>query len=196
MKVLVRTFSDGSIAIETPNQRVIAELMSGGKLRPENMEQDVQNQMKGGIPEAAARAWSNALVSGGLTEDEVMELYKNRRPSTENCTCEIIDNLVVEDGANDFKEARELVGGAIKANMTKARAIHLTEIRRVRNAELVKEDVTFMRAVEAGDTSAQATIATKKQTLRDIPATFDITTDVDTPEKLKAKWPPELPARE
>jgi hypothetical protein len=53
-----------------------------------------------------------------------------------------------------------------------------------------------MRAVEAGDTSAQATIATKKQTLRDIPATFDITTDVDTPEKLKAKWPPELPARE
>jgi len=32
--------------------------------------------------------------------------------------------------------------------------------------------------------------------LRDIPATFDLTTDVDTPEKLKAKWPTELPARE
>ena len=84
----------------------------------------------------------------------------------------------------------------INVNMTKARAIHLTEIRRVRNAELVKEDVTFMRAVEAGDASAQSTIATKKQTLRDIPATFDITTGVDTPEKLKAKWPAELPARE
>jgi hypothetical protein len=80
--------------------------------------------------------------------------------------------------------------------MTKARAIHLEEIRRVRNAELVKEDVTFMRAVEAEDTDAQATIKTKKQTLRDLPATFDITTDVDTPEKLKAKWPAELPARE
>jgi len=39
-------------------------------------------------------------------------------------------------------------------------------------------------------------VATKKQTLRDIPATFDITTGVDTPEKLKAKWPDELPARE
>jgi hypothetical protein len=84
----------------------------------------------------------------------------------------------------------------INVNMSKARAIHLTEIRRVRNAELVKEDVTFMRAVEAGDTDTQATIATKKQTLRDLPATFDITTDVDTPEKLKAKWPSELPARE
>ena len=85
---------------------------------------------------------------------------------------------------------------AISVNMTKARVVHLAEIRRVRNAELVKEDVTFMRAVEAGDTDAQATIATKKQTLRDIPATFDITTDVDTPEQLKAKWPSELPARE
>jgi len=84
----------------------------------------------------------------------------------------------------------------VNVNMTKARAIHLEEIRRVRNAELVKEDVTFMRAVEAEDTDAQATIKTKKQTLRDLPATFDITTDVDTPEKLKAKWPSELPARE
>ena len=84
----------------------------------------------------------------------------------------------------------------INVNMTKARAIHLEEIRRVRNEELVKEDVTFMRAVEADDTDAQATIKTKKQTLRDLPATFDITTDVDTPEKLKAKWPTELPARE
>ena len=84
----------------------------------------------------------------------------------------------------------------INVNMAKARAIHLEEIRKVRNAELAKEDVTFMRAVEAGDTDTQATIATKKQTLRDIPATFDITTGVDTPEKLKAKWPTELPARE
>ena len=84
----------------------------------------------------------------------------------------------------------------INVNMTKARAIHLEEIRKVRNAELVKEDVTFMRAVEAEDTDAQATIKTKQQPLRDIPATFDITTDVDTPEKLKAKWPTELPARE
>ena len=84
----------------------------------------------------------------------------------------------------------------INVNMTKARAIHLEKIRLVRNAELVKEDVTFMRAVEAGDTDTQATIATKKQTLRDIPASFDITTGVTTPELLKAKWPAELPARE
>ena len=82
----------------------------------------------------------------------------------------------------------------INVDVTKARAIHLTEIRRVRNEELVAKDITFMRAVEAGDTSAQSTIATEKQVLRDIPQTFDLTTD--TPEQLKALWPTELPARE
>jgi hypothetical protein len=84
----------------------------------------------------------------------------------------------------------------VSVNMTKARAIHLTEIRRVRNEELTKLDVPWMKAAEAGDASAQATIATEKQTLRDIPATFDITTGVTTPELLKARWPAELPARE
>jgi hypothetical protein len=83
----------------------------------------------------------------------------------------------------------------IVINMTKARAIHLREIRRVRNDELVKEDVTFMRAVEAGDTDSQATIATKKQVLRDIPATFSLDGYAD-PDALKAAWPTELPARE
>ena len=84
----------------------------------------------------------------------------------------------------------------VNVNMTKARVIHMDAIRVVRNAELAAKDITFMRAVEAGDTSAQATIGTEKQVLRDIPATFNITTGVTTPAQLKARWPAELPARE
>jgi len=84
----------------------------------------------------------------------------------------------------------------INVNMTKARDIHMDAIRAERNKELAAKDITFMRSVEDADTDAQATIKAEKQTLRDIPATFDLTTDVDTPEKLKAKWPTELPARE
>ena len=76
------------------------------------------------------------------------------------------------------------------------RTFHMNLIREVRNRELFAKDIEFMRAVEAGDTDAQATIGTEKQVLRDIPATFDITTDVDTPAALHAKWPSELPARE
>ena len=83
----------------------------------------------------------------------------------------------------------------IGVNMTKARVIHLTEIRRARNAELVKEDVNMLKAIEAGDTDTQATVATKKQTLRDIPASFSLEGYAD-PATLKAAWPSELPARE
>jgi hypothetical protein len=84
----------------------------------------------------------------------------------------------------------------INVNMTKARTIQMDAIRAERNKELAAKDITFMRAVEDADTDAQATIKAEKQVLRDLPATFDITTDVDTPEELKAKWPTELPARE
>ena len=84
----------------------------------------------------------------------------------------------------------------IVINMPKARGIQMDEIRKVRNTELAAKDITFMRAVEAGDTAAQSTIKTEKQVLRDLPATFDITTDAGTPELLKVKWPTELPARE
>ena len=84
----------------------------------------------------------------------------------------------------------------INVNMTKARTIHMDVIRAERNKELAAKDITFMRAVEAGDASAQSAIGTEKQVLRDLPATFDITTDAGTPELLKAKWPTELPARE
>jgi len=78
-------------------------------------------------------------------------------------------------------------------NMEKARGIQMDKIRAVRNKELVAKDIEFMRAIEDGDTDVQATIKAKKQELRDIPQTFDLTTDNDTSEELKQKWPEGLP---
>jgi len=75
-------------------------------------------------------------------------------------------------------------------NMPKARGIQMDKIRAVRNKELAKKDIEFMEALEADDGSHKA-IATEKQVLRDIPQTFDLTTD--TPEELKEKWPEGLP---
>ena len=74
----------------------------------------------------------------------------------------------------------------IKINMEKARGIQMDKIREMRNKELAKKDIEYMKALEADDGSAKA-IATEKQALRDIPQTFDLTTD--TPEQLKEKWP-------
>ena len=78
----------------------------------------------------------------------------------------------------------------IKVNMPKARGIQMDKIRVMRDKELAKKDIEYMKALEANDGSAVA-IATKKQELRDIPQTFDLTTD--TPEQLKDKWPEGLP---
>jgi len=78
----------------------------------------------------------------------------------------------------------------IVINMPKARGIQMDKIREVRNKELAKKDIEFMKALEADDGSSAA-IAVEKQTLRDIPQTFDLTTD--TADELKQKWPEGLP---
>ena len=78
----------------------------------------------------------------------------------------------------------------IVVNMEKARGIQMDNIRIVRNKELAKKDIEYMKALEADDGSHTA-IAAEKQVLRDIPQTFDLTTD--TPEELKQKWPDGLP---
>ena len=78
----------------------------------------------------------------------------------------------------------------IKINIEKARGIQMDKIREMRNKELAKKDVEYMKALEADDGSAKA-IAAEKQALRDIPQTFDLTTN--TADELKEKWPEGLP---
>jgi hypothetical protein len=134
---------------------------------------------------------------GGATEDEVIDYILRqeiKRGLIKKDSYWIVDKADLPPDREYFN-AWEWDDGAT-VNMTKARAIHLAEIRRVRNLELDKEDINMLKAIEAGDASAQSTVATKKQVLRDLPATFDITTDVGTPELLKGKWPSELPDRE
>lgn len=75
----------------------------------------------------------------------------------------------------------------INVNMQKARDIHRDKIRAARNPKLAAKDVDFMRAVEAGDTDAQATVAAEKQALRDATAAAAIDA-ATTPDALKAAW--------
>jgi hypothetical protein len=94
-------------------------------------------------------------------------------------------------GDEPFCDCWEWVDGAVQVHMPTARGVHMDKIREVRNNELTKKDIEFMRAIEDGDIDAQASIKAKKQELRQIPQTFDLTTD--TPEELKEKWPEGLP---
>ena len=59
---------------------------------------------------------------------------------------------------------------AIKINLTKAKDIAKDNLRAERTPVLASLDVSYMRAVESGNTELQTAIAEQKQTLRDITA--------------------------
>ena len=71
--------------------------------------------------------------------------------------------------------------------MTKAKEIFKDKIREVRKPLLEAEDVTYMKALEAGDSSAQSACVTKKKALRDATSTSAIDA-ADTITKLKTAW--------
>ena len=86
-----------------------------------------------------------------------------------------------------FRNAWSLSGTTITEDMTAAKKIFKDKIREARAPLLEEQDVAFMKALEAGDSSAQAASVTKKKALRDAPAAQAIT-DADTIAKLKAAW--------
>ena len=65
-----------------------------------------------------------------------------------------------------FRNAWSLSGTVITEDLTAAKVIFKDKIREVRKPLLDEQDVLFMKALEDGDTSAQNTIKTKKQTLK------------------------------
>ena len=87
----------------------------------------------------------------------------------------------------DFRGAWSLSGSVISEDMAKAKEIFKDKIREVRKPLLDAEDVTYMKALEAGDTDAQAASVAKKTALRDAPAASAITNASDI-AGLKAAW--------
>ena len=107
---------------------------------------------------------------------------------------EISENDIPANRTVALRDAWEDDGSKINVNLTKARAGKTNEIRPERNKRLSDLDVSFMRAVEAGDTGQQSSIATLKQKLRDLPATIQSDLNaLDTPDKLE-KFQPEWPS--
>ena len=86
-----------------------------------------------------------------------------------------------------FRGAWSLNGSVISEDLTKAKEIFKDKIREVRAPLLEAEDVVYMKALEADDTSAKTASVNKKKALRDAPAAKAIT-DADTIAKLKAAW--------
>lgn len=73
-------------------------------------------------------------------------------------------------------------------DLSRARTLHMDNIRQARDKALIALDVPFMRAVESGDLAEQQRIREEKQRLRDIPSTFDLSIYA-TATEIKAAWP-------
>ena len=94
---------------------------------------------------------------------------------------------VTKPSDRHFRGAWVLNGDVISEDMTKAKEIFKDKIRSVRQPLLDAEDVVYMKALEASDSSAQAASVAKKKKLRDAPADTAIE-NADTTAKLKAAW--------
>ena len=86
-----------------------------------------------------------------------------------------------------FRGAWTLSGKTISEDLAVAKTIFKDKVREARTPLLAAEDVVYMKALEAGDSSAQSASVTKKKALRDAPAASAISS-ADTIAKLKAAW--------
>ena len=86
-----------------------------------------------------------------------------------------------------FRDAWSLSGSTITEDVTASKVLFKDKIREVRTSLLEALDVDYMKALEAGNSSAQTTAKNKKQALRDVPAAAAIEVASDITE-LKAAW--------
>jgi len=100
-----------------------------------------------------------------------------------------IDASTVSSKPSDrhFRNAWAISGKVISEDMTKAKEIFKDKIREVRKPLLEAEDVVYMKAMEADDSSAKTASVNRKTALRDAPAASAIT-NATTIAELKAAW--------
>ena len=100
-----------------------------------------------------------------------------------------IDASTVTSKPSDrhFRNAWAISGKVISEDMTKAKEIFKAKIREVRKPLLEAEDVVYMKALEADDSSAKTASVNKKTALRNAPAASAITS-ATTIAELKAAW--------
>jgi hypothetical protein len=114
-------------------------------------------------------------------ENQIDAVIDNDIPS--NTPYKIVESLNTDNAFFNAYEFDQEVGA--KINISKAKEIWLNHYRTARTPLLTALDVSFMRAVESGNTDLQKEIASKKQALRDVTKTEL----PNTLEEIKNTWP-------
>ena len=100
-------------------------------------------------------------------------------------------STVTKPSDRHFREAWTLNGNVISEDLATAKTIFKDKIREVRKPLLEAEDVVYMKALEADDSSAKTASVTKKTNLRNAPAASAIA-NASTITELKNAWDADL----
>ena len=100
-------------------------------------------------------------------------------------------STVTKPSDRHFRGAWTLSGDVISEDMTKAKEIFKDKVREVRKPLLEAEDVVYMKALEADDSSAKSASVTKKNNLSNAPAASAIS-NASSIGELKNAWDTDL----
>lgn len=125
-------------------------------------------------------------------EQEALSAVRAKSVPDDATNVMVVDETVIPNHDRVFRNAWRQNGGTVEVDMLAARVLQMDRIREVRNRELSQLDKDWTRASGRNDRGSADKLESKRETLRNIPQTFDLSSASD-PEQLKALWPPELP---
>jgi hypothetical protein len=201
--IIFERSSDGGVSKCNLSQTHLTAMQASGLgWNDAKIVTEIAKFVAAGKTNAIATNWVNAIGKGGLSESDALDVFVAFLTESDFSASHIIEEsalpaeMQADASAEDryFRNAQVWSSDNVAVDLTKAKAVHLGRIRLARNKELAVQDVEYTKAVEADNASKKTEVSTLKQTLRDIPATFDMSS-YDTAAKLKAAWPSELDAR-
>ena len=122
-----------------------------------------------------------------LTDQEYRDhVFARSIPAGATNVHELPDDWTAPD--RYFRNAWVTDGVSVSIDLTRAKEVHRNVMRKARVPLLRLLDAEIAKAEDTGGVQRRATLATKRQALRDV--TADSAVDAaQTPEQLKASWP-------
>jgi hypothetical protein len=193
-KIMAVENKEGGISIIRPNWRKFTLDPDEAKFTGKELIEDEEAFFTGEITKQP-----DTLVTRRKCHDEIGYDGEDDDRAAAIEECDHIDKVVCEESdcpyCGSFRSAWKFNDEktCIEIDMTKAKEIKTDQVRTARNSKLADDDIEYMRADEAGDSTKKTEVATRKQNLRDLPATIQPELDaISDPEELdnfEPTWP-------
>lgn len=191
--------SDGGVAVIVPVPSALRELTSGG--RPwlgARRQVEIENFVRGGMPEETAARWIDALIAGNATTAEAYEHILMRSREPDQAAIDLVDIAEVpalRDPAGNrwCRNAwrRSMNGGPVYIDIQRAIELEQKRLVRARAAALKQCEADEAEALIGGDMSR---LGRRERILQiDLAALGQRMRAARSEAELQALWPAEIP---